>query len=326
LVKGLLSIIELLIEQNRQQKEEIDILKDEVRILKGQKKCPKFKPSKMEESTDVDKPDSAKREDKKNKPSNNKKDLTIHTEEKIKPDNLPEGSRFIGYQDFFVQEMVIENRNIRYRLERWRTPDGTLITGILPVCLDNRHYGPTLVTYLLYQHHHCQVTQPLLLEQLREWGIIISSGQLNNLLCERKARFHEEKDNLLKVALSVSDYVTVDDSGARHQGKNGVVTHIGNDFFAWFSSTNSKSRVNFLSLLQGNKVRYRLSEKGADYMRQHKLPQIPLAALKASSIREFQSEAIWIAHLLGLGINNKRHIKIATEGALMGGIITVLSA
>jgi hypothetical protein len=37
LVKGLLSIIEPLIEQNRQQKEEIDILKDEVRILKGQK-------------------------------------------------------------------------------------------------------------------------------------------------------------------------------------------------------------------------------------------------------------------------------------------------
>ena len=80
LVKGLLSIIEQLMEQNRQQNEEIDILKDEVRLLKGQKKRPKFKPSKMEESTDVDKPDSAKREDKKNKPKNNKKDLTIHTE------------------------------------------------------------------------------------------------------------------------------------------------------------------------------------------------------------------------------------------------------
>jgi hypothetical protein len=38
LVKGLLSIIEQLVEQNRQQKEVIDILKDEVRVLKSQKK------------------------------------------------------------------------------------------------------------------------------------------------------------------------------------------------------------------------------------------------------------------------------------------------
>ncbi|HIG39727.1 MAG: hypothetical protein ABGY96_11595 [bacterium] len=44
--------------------------------------------------------------------------------------------------------------------------------------------------------------------------------------------------------------MTVDDSGARHQGKNGFVTHIGNDWFGWFQSTDSKSRVNFLELLR----------------------------------------------------------------------------
>ncbi len=324
LVKGLLSIVELLIEDNRKQKEEIDILKDEVRILKGEKKRPKFKPSKMDESTDTDNADSSDNEDNKKKPKKrrrNKKDLPIHTEKKIKPDNLPVGSCFINYQDFIVQELVIHNNNIRYRLERWRTPDGKLITGKLPPSLENRHYGPMLLTYLLYQHHHCQVTQPLLLEQLREWGIIISSGQLNNLLSERKERFHEEKNNLLEVGLRASDYVTVDDSGARHKGKNGYVTHIGNDFFAWFSSTNSKSRVNFLSLLQGSKTCYRLSKEAFPYMHQHKLPQVPLAALKTSSVTEFQSEADWKAHLATIGITSKRHIKIATEGALMGALL-----
>jgi hypothetical protein len=30
----------------------------------------------------------------------------------------------------------------------------------------------------VYQHHHCQLTQPLVLEQLREWGIDISAGQV----------------------------------------------------------------------------------------------------------------------------------------------------
>ena len=217
LVKRLLSLIELLIEDNRKHKEEIDILKDEVRVLKGEKKRPKFKPSKMDESTNTDTTHSPDNQDNKKKPNKrrrNKKDLIIHSEKKIKPESLPEGSRFINYQDFIVQELVIHNNNIRYRLERWRMPDGKLITGKLPPSLENRHYGPMLLTYLLYQHHHCQVTQPLLLEQLREWGIIISSGQLNNLLSDRKERFHEEKDNLLEVGLMASDYVTVDDSGA----------------------------------------------------------------------------------------------------------------
>jgi hypothetical protein len=39
--------------------------------------------------------------------------------------------------------------------------------------------------------------------------------------------------------MSNSSYITVDDKGARHQGKNGYVTHIGNEFFAWFKSTNN---------------------------------------------------------------------------------------
>ena len=43
-----------------------------------------------------------------------------------------------------------------------------------------------------------------------------------------------------------SSYVNVDDTGARHNGKNGYCTHVGNEDFAWFESTESKSRINFL--------------------------------------------------------------------------------
>ena len=75
-----------------------------------------------------------------------------------------------------------------------------------------------------------------------------------------KGAFHAEKDNLLQVGLKASSYITLDDSGARHQGKTGCVTHIGNDFFAWFESTASKSRINCLMLLRGGHEDYHLSE------------------------------------------------------------------
>ncbi|WP_460881951.1 hypothetical protein [Pseudaeromonas pectinilytica] len=45
-------------------------------------------------------------------------------------------------------------------MARWLTPDGQLLSGQLPAGLAGRHYGPTLLSYILYQHHHCYVTQP----------------------------------------------------------------------------------------------------------------------------------------------------------------------
>ena len=50
----------------QQQAEEIDVLKDEVRVLKGEKKRPTFKPSKLDKETDKPKTeDSAPTKNKK---------------------------------------------------------------------------------------------------------------------------------------------------------------------------------------------------------------------------------------------------------------------
>ncbi len=56
----------------------------------------------------------------------------------------------------------------------------------------------------------------------------VSSGQLNRLLVTAYDDFHAEKEELLSTGLEISPYIQVDDTGARHQGHNGVCTHIGN--------------------------------------------------------------------------------------------------
>ena len=69
-------------------------------------------------------------------------------------------------------------------------------------------------------------------------------------MIENKIDFRKEKDLILATGLEIASYVNVDDTGARHKGKNAVFTHIGNEQFSWFESTASKSRINFLKLLQ----------------------------------------------------------------------------
>jgi pullulanase/glycogen debranching enzyme len=147
-----------------------------------------------------------------------------------------------------VQEIEITVRNTKYLRARYQTPAGESVVGALPESIAGSHFGPTLRSYILTQHYHQHVPQKLLLKQLWEWGVAISSGQLNRLLIHGHERFHEEKAQVLAVGLEVSSHLTVDDTGARHQGNNGYCTHIGNEWFAWFSSTESKSRINFLEL------------------------------------------------------------------------------
>ncbi|NJN46284.1 MAG: hypothetical protein HC808_07200 [Candidatus Competibacteraceae bacterium] len=82
-------------------------------------------------------------------------------------------------------------------------------------------------------------------------GVAISSGQLNRLLIHGHEPFHAEKAEVLRTGLAVSSHINVDDTGARHQGQNGYCTHIGNEWFAWFSSTEIKGRINFLEVAGG---------------------------------------------------------------------------
>ena len=102
----------------------------------------------------------------------------------------------------------------------------------------------------LQQYNHGHVTQPLIWEELVDFGVDISKGQVSRILTEQKEEFHLEKAGVLCAGLDISSTINVDDTGARHAGKNGYCTHIGNDLFAWFESTSSKSRINFLELLR----------------------------------------------------------------------------
>lgn len=54
--------------------------------------------------------------------------------------------------------------------------------------------------------------------------------------------------------------IRTDDTGAKHQHKNSYYTHIGGEYFAYYKTTPSKSRENFLKILLQGKEGYVINE------------------------------------------------------------------
>lgn len=324
LVNWLLQVIEQqqgviakLEEEVNQLKAKVGSLDEELLAAKKLKGQPQIRPSRLNQE---EKPPTSggKRpgSDKRSK----KTEFVVDEERRIEPEELPEGAKFNGYREYDVQDLLIERHNIRYLLAEYITAEGKTITGKLPA-QQQGHYGVTLRAFALYQHHQCRVPQPLIVEQLRELGIEISAGQVNRLLMEDKAAFHTEQQQVLSVGLETAEYVHTDDTSARHQGRNGYCTVIGNDLFAYFSSSDSKSRENYLRLLRGPSEDYVLNEYARSYLIAQQLPQRHLVKLQFNSASVAQGEAAWQAYQQGLDITSHQAVKLLTEAALLGSAI-----
>lgn len=306
--------------------EENAALKDEVARFKGLKGRPKLKPSGMEKATGGRKGKTGRRKPKRK----GRRSPEVSEEHKLCVD-APSGSRFKGYDDFVVHDLKIEARVIRYRRERWVTPDGKLIVAPLPVGLRG-HFGPELVRFILLQHHQGQVTSDRITIFLNELGLVISKRQVLRLLRGDVAAFADEAQAVLRAGLASASWITVDDTGARHRGKNGVTTQIGDDRFTFFATTFSKSRTNFLELLRAGYRDYVINAEALAYMRQHHLSGLVISEIEEHPQKIFDDHAAWSQHLDQLGISKleahplnaaialRSAVKIATEGALFGSI------
>jgi Transposase IS66 family len=322
LVETLLAIIRVQQDRIQQLEETVQQLRDEIAILKGLKPRPAIKPSILE----ARQPKTAGQEGGK-RPGSAKRpktaELHIHHEVPLHPESLPVGATFRGYEAYVVQELVIQNVNTRYLRARYDLPGGGSVlapfpAGVLPV--EGGHFGANLIAYILDQYHQAQVTEPLLLAQLWEYGIDISAGQLHRILTENKDPFHQEKDEVLAAGLTESSYIGADDTGARHRGQNGYCTALGNDLFAYFASTDSKSRLNFLQVLQGSQRDYVINEITLVYWERQRLAAAVVSQLTQGP-QAFVGEQAWQARLTELAITDERHVRFATEGALLGGLV-----
>jgi hypothetical protein len=317
-LEALKALVVQLLSKVAEQERVIAELREENARLKGLNGRPRIKPSGMEDAS------QPKRPGKRGKRRRRGKIVPrVAIEDRVIKAQVPAGSRFKGYERFVVQDIVLRAVAIRYRRERWVTPDGTIVLAPLPAGVTG-HFGPELRRFVLAQHHQGQVTVPRLVAQLRGIGVAISKRQVMRLLIAGQDGFLAENHDVLRAGLRTASWISVDDTGARHAGRNGFCTQIGNDDFAWFGTRTSKSRLNFLDLLRAGFTDYVINQAALDYMRGRALAGPVISQLAAHQQTRFADQAAWQTHLDRLGISALQvapdPVCIATEAALWGSI------
>jgi hypothetical protein len=304
-------------------KVEHQAVKDELARLKRLPPRPPHKPSGMDKATDARGPevggDKGGRSTRRRGSQLDK--LTIGATVVVRA-KAPAGSRHKGYEDIVVQDLSLCPQVTRYRRERWETPDGkTIIAELGPGIVGG--YGPNLHRLVLALHFAGQMTCERIVALLNGMGVVISKRQVVRLLTARLETFRAEDEAVLRAGLSGA-YVTVDDTGARHAGKNGYTTQIGSYNFTAFRTGPAKSRLAFLSRLCGGASLYVVNDAALEYMQGRNLSQIVIDKLAGHKERIFSRAEEWERHLGALGLADMKiapdPVLIASEGALWGAI------
>ena len=244
LIRTLLNLLERALKEIAELREQNQFKDDEIRRLKGQPRRPRILPN---TTTETNKKDESWEETPKKEWSKESKlqQIKIHRTEKISVDKkkLPKDAVFKGYREVTVRDVKFEPNNTRFLIERYYSPSQKRIfEGELPKWVDGE-FGPGLKSLVHSLYFAGRMTEPKIKALLNDVGIMISEGQISNIITHSgKAEFGEERDEIFESGMKSTTYVHTDDTGARHNGVTNHVMVLCTAFFGVFFINRYKNR------------------------------------------------------------------------------------
>jgi len=209
--------------------------------------------------------------------------IRIDREEVLKLDRvtLPPDAEFKGFEDVVVQELHIRTDNVRFRKEKYYAAStGKTYLAPLPQGYGGE-FGPNLKSLCLLFAHLCNMTEPKIADLLANVGILISDGQISNMLSSGQEQLQPEKEAIVEAGLSSSPWQHMDDTGTPVNGHNRHCQVLCNPLYTAYTTTIRKDRLTVIDVLRNQRGRiFRLNEEAFGLMRQFKVSQRVLEKLR----------------------------------------------
>ena len=235
----------------------------------------------------------------------------------VNPTSLPVDAEFKGHEDVVVQDVRFETDNILFHKEKYYSPSArkTYLAELPPGY--SGQFGPGLKALALVEYDACNVAEPKLLDLFRSIGVVISAGELSNLLIKHQAGFHAEKVAVYAAGLGSSPWQHLDQTSTRVDGVNQQCHVICNPLYTAFFTTASKDRLSVLDVLRNLAARtFRLNAEAFELLHVLGLAQRVLIQLQALPHEQTFSETELLAMLdqlaPALGPLQRQHILEAT--------------
>jgi hypothetical protein len=313
---ALMNVVETLSSKLAQKDEEIQQLRDEINRLKGEQGKPKIKANNP--TTDL----SSEKERRESKPHHKQRKqakIKIDREVVLKAnqEQLPADAVFKGYEDVVVQDIDFRTDNVKFRKEKYYSPGHQrTYQAELPAGYRGQ-FGPGVRALVLTLYYESGMSEPKILDLLQTMGLLISAGQISDLLIKDQESFHAERAEVVQAGLVSSPWQHLDSTGTRVDGHNQHCHVLCNPLYTAYCTTPTKDRLAMLQvLLGGAELRFRLNTEAQRLLTQLGVSQKWSALLSAvlaadQDFTQEQIDAILDGNLPSMGPRVRKSVKDA---------------
>lgn len=250
-------------------------LRDEIQRLKGEQGRPDIKPSKKKPKADHSS-EQERRQGKRWRKGKKNHQIRIDRVERlwVDPRELPSDAVYKGTVEQVVQDIRISTDNICFVKEKYYSPSQRrVISAPLPKGYKGQ-FGPGVRSLVITLYYAGGMTEAKIGEFLGQCGMVMSTGQLSNLLVKKHEPWHKEKEAVWRAGLDSTPFQHLDDTATRVDGENRHCHVMCNPFYTAYFTRAGKDRLTLIHLLQGMKrPQFLLNHETVLWLREFSTPR-----------------------------------------------------
>jgi len=318
----LLNLVEEMKQENLMLRETIQNLRDENNRLKGEQGKPKIKASKKSGDHSSEKERKAGQNPRKRHKRKRLSEVKIDREEylDVEKERLPSDAKFQGYDRVLVQDLRLETDNVLFHQARYYSAQaGKNYTASLPPGYVGQ-FGPRLRSLVISLYYAANMSEPKIIEFLKQLGVNISKGKISSLLTKETTLWQKEADDVKKAGLNSSIWQNMDDTHTRVNGVNGYCHILCNPFYTAYATRPKKDRLSVIAVLQNrDEAVFLFNPKTKDWLEQFETPQWArreVATWPQEKLLSQKEVSVLLAGALSERLNDQQQARIYEAGAL----------